>query len=348
MSIYNGEAHLAETMESVLGQTFADFAFLIIDDASTDVTAVMLARYAAMDRRVKILTNKYNLGLTASLNKGLALVDTPYVARMDADDISLPERLEKQLARMTAQPGIAALGTWVEPIGPAGEMVEASWFAYIRQFADPADIRKALLQGYSVLVHPSAMMRTEVVKSIGAYRTCFRYAQDYDLWLRLTEVGEPAVLPEVLLRYRVSSHSLSVTQLPLQMVGNVCALASALIRSQGRDDPLKDRKTEVDRDSMAALAEAAGAKAYNRWLEYCANGEYAITKQDMLFVFEKGIPAFFNDEMFKILNAVFRAHTDKCKEFIEIIEEKLSCIDEPQHSAMLKIKNAALDAINSR
>ena len=118
--VYNGEDFLRESIDSILSQTFADFELLILDDASIDSTPQILSECAAQDQRIRLAQNEQNLGLTKSLNKCLALARGEYVARQDADDVSLPERLAKQVEAMDARPELAALGAWVEVIDEQG------------------------------------------------------------------------------------------------------------------------------------------------------------------------------------------------------------------------------------
>ena len=287
MSVYNDETYLAEAVESILSQTFSDFIFLIIDDASTDATSDILKRYAAQDNRIKIITNELNLGLTASLNKGLSHIDTPYIARMDSDDISLPERLEKQLAFMEGRPEIVALGCWIETIDAVGAPVEAFWAIYIRQYQDSTDIYKALFLGKSVLPHSSVMLRVAALKAIGGYRVCFRYAQDYDLWLRFLFVGKLAVLPEPLLGHRIHNQAISVAKLYEQCIANVSALSAALIRERGEADPLQNCTEALDYNRMVQLMDAAGAVAWMRWLEVSSYGETKLADKEISAISNK-------------------------------------------------------------
>jgi len=121
MPVYNGERYLNEAVDSILGQTFTDFEFLIIDDASTDKTPEILRSYD--DPRIRVVTNEENLGLSKSLNKGLALARGEFIARMDADDVSYPYRLQVQHEFMTQHPGAGVIGSWAEYIDRKGEIV---------------------------------------------------------------------------------------------------------------------------------------------------------------------------------------------------------------------------------
>ena len=111
MPTYNDSRHLAAAIESILDQTFRDFEFIIIDDCSTDKTPEILEQYRCQDTRIRIVRNAENLGVARSLNKAIALTQSPFIARMDGDDLSLPTRLEKQIAYMQAHPEVGVLGT---------------------------------------------------------------------------------------------------------------------------------------------------------------------------------------------------------------------------------------------
>lgn len=194
MAVHNGAATVREAIDSILAQTWSDFEFLIVDDASTDDTPAILRALA--DPRVRVVRNDANLGLTRSLNRGLDLAQGRLIARMDADDQALPERLARQVALLGAQPEIGLCGTWVETIGdPAGEVWDFP--------ADDGRIRCRLLFE-NVLPHPTVMFRRDVFEAAGLrYDPAFTYAQDYDLWVRAAQHTRLANVPEVLLRYRV-------------------------------------------------------------------------------------------------------------------------------------------------
>lgn len=123
MSVFNEEAHVAEAIESILKQTFADFEFIIIDDASTDGSPALIETYAQKDSRIKVFTQPENQGLAVSLNKGLRQATGTYLARMDADDISYPERFQKQFDYLERHPELGALGTFMKEIDEKGEVV---------------------------------------------------------------------------------------------------------------------------------------------------------------------------------------------------------------------------------
>ncbi len=205
LPVYNGEAYLSEAIESILNQTFRDFEAIIIDDGSKDGSLAILEEIAARDPRVRVVSRE-NRGLVATLNQGIELARAPLIARMDADDISLPERFEKQVAYMDAHPECVALGTFVTFVDPRGRPLSDTWFQQsTHEEIDGSHIRAERCQ----LCHPSTMIRTEAIRSVGGYRDAFVSAEDFDLWLRLGELGNLENLPEILLYYR--QHPLQVT-----------------------------------------------------------------------------------------------------------------------------------------
>lgn len=204
MAVYNGERYLREAMESVLCQTFQDFEFLIINDGSTDKTRDLVLAYD--DARIVLLDNKENVGLTRSLNRGLELAAGELIARQDADDISEPERLAKQVAFLDRHPELAMLGTWYKDIDLQGTIVEERKLP-----CDTTDIRWSLLF-FCPFVHSSVMFRKSVVtEQIGYYNETLTYSQDYELWHRIARRFSVANLSEPLVRLRTTPWSMTST-----------------------------------------------------------------------------------------------------------------------------------------
>lgn len=197
MSVFNGEKYLSEAIASILGQSFKDFEFLIINDASTDNTEKIIRSHR--DSRIKIIANKKNLGLTKSLNKGLEISKGEYIARQDADDISFPERLEKQAAFMDKNKNVGLLGSSWLTVDEVGKKIQ-SCQAYSGQ------------QAVHFMCHGSVMIRKSCLEKVGYYREIFKYAQDYDLWLRLRENFGVASLKKRLYKLRIHQSSISVTK----------------------------------------------------------------------------------------------------------------------------------------
>lgn len=203
MAVYNAERYLSEAIESVLAQTFVDFEFLIHDDGSSDESLAMLQDYATRDDRI-LLSSGLNKGLAATLNQLIENARAPLLARMDADDISRPDRFERQVAYLDDHPDIAVLGTFIRFIDEHGHP--------IRDHDNPVshdEIDARNIEGGTALDHPTVMMRRDAVQAVGGYDPSFQSVQDLDLWLRMAERFRLANYPAVLLDYRFYSGSIS-------------------------------------------------------------------------------------------------------------------------------------------
>ena len=196
MSVYNSEQYLPEAIESILKQTFRDFEFLIIDDFSPDSSLKIIIDYSNKDNRIKYFYNKENLGLTKNLNKLINISHGKFIARMDADDISTPDRFEKQLEFLRKNPGIMVLGSYVQEINSQ----------YIINFPLNNEAAKKCIVKSSPLGHPTVMMRKEIFDKDLLYPEKYRTNQDLALWFEVLNKGyKIANLPEVLLYYRRTS-----------------------------------------------------------------------------------------------------------------------------------------------
>ncbi len=203
LPVHNGIRHLRPAVDSILAQTLRDFEFIMIDDGSTDGSADLLRQYAQTDSRIR-LVSRPNKGLTVTLNEGIALAAAPLLARMDADDIALPQRLEKQLAYLQDHPDCVLVGSAVLVIDPEGLPIRQMCSEQTHEEIDHAHLNR----GWP-MVHPAVMMRTAAVRQIGGYRDQYDTLEDLDLFLRLAEIGKLANLPDLLLKYR--QHFSSVT-----------------------------------------------------------------------------------------------------------------------------------------
>ncbi len=196
---YNAEAVIRTAIESVLAQTFRDFEFIIIDDGSTDNTRLIVQGY--QDSRIKLVACKHNY--IHSLNVGLRKCHGTYIARLDADDMMMPERLATQLEVMDADAQIAVCCSWGVTFGDVEKMIGH----HVREYVDNAYFW--LLTG-NYLMHPSAMLRREFLKANRIYYKDYPYAEDYKLWTDITmKGGKIYVIPKELLKYRVSSSQVS-------------------------------------------------------------------------------------------------------------------------------------------
>ena len=204
MGVYNGAGHLSAAVESVLAQEGVDLELVVVDDGSTDATASLLEQFVRRDPRVRMIRQE-NAGLTAALIRGCDEACGTFIARQDADDVSLPGRLSKQVARLRQDSSLAFVSCWAEMVGPGGEVLVT--------FQPEADAviatRNLMIERVGPPGHGTVVMRRESYQKAGGYRPVFYYAQDSDLWLRLGEVGRLAYVPEVLYRYSVCESSIS-------------------------------------------------------------------------------------------------------------------------------------------
>jgi len=254
MSVYNGERFLAAAIESVLAQSFSDFEFLILDDGSSDASRAIAAHYAARDPRIR-LTARENRGLVKSLNELLTIARAPLVARMDADDVSLPQRFARQVAFLTTRPDVGVLGTWTEDI-------DENDAVYHLDVPDhPVDHQQfvtAVDAGAPLLCHPAVMFRRDLVLSLGGYHPAFHHCEDLDLWLRLASVTQIANLPERLLRYRHYSQQVSSRHATQQQVNAAISRIAYAERRAGRPDPTATLHVLPPIDDLDALFGRAG------------------------------------------------------------------------------------------
>jgi len=196
LPVWNGAAFLEQAMESILRQTLSSFELIVIDDGSTDRTGAIAERLASGDSRVRVLRRPHE-GLSAALNAGIAAARGEYAARMDADDISAPDRLEKQVAYLDAHTACVAVGAWIDVVDEAGRHIGLKTFVTTHD-----EISAALLCGVSPMAHPTIVARREALRAAGGYDARRYPSEDLDLWFRLGESGELANLGEALLQHR--------------------------------------------------------------------------------------------------------------------------------------------------
>lgn len=195
MSVYNGQRYLEESITSILRQSFSDFEFIIINDGSTDNSGKLIEQFALKDHRIRTM-HQDNSGLIKSLNRGISMARGSYIARQDQDDVSLPNRFEKQLSFLKSHPDIVLCGTWFL------EVNEESGSKVRKYPVDDTALRKDIKYA-NFFCHPSVIFFKDAFIKTGGYDEAFPTAEDFELWIRMAQVGKLANLPEILIKKRI-------------------------------------------------------------------------------------------------------------------------------------------------
>ena len=237
LPVYNAEAYVREAVESILAQSFTDFECIIINDGSTDGSEAILRELAAHDTRI-VLVERPNGGLVSALNGGIKIARADLIARMDADDVAMPERFALQHARMIEQPELAVLGSFIRVMDKAGNIIRLGEYPLT-----PKEAARHVERDCPV-AHPAVMMQRDAVLKAGGYRKAFSHAEDYDLWLRMIDLGYAiANLPQPLLNYR--AHGANVTEVHWEANRRSFTLTRLAhqVRKAGLPDPFEGVET---------------------------------------------------------------------------------------------------------
>jgi len=246
MPVRNGARWLNDAIKSVVVQTFHDFELLIIDDGSTDETPKILEEWLTRDGRIRVLRQD-ELGLVAALNRGLDEARGPLLARLDADDCAAAARFERQIRVLEDNPSIGLIGSWAARIDAYGRNR-----GYLRPETRPEKIADMLTRA-NPLIHSTVMFRTEVARRLGGYRAALEAAEDYDLWLRMSEVTRLANVAEPLVQYRRHDMNVSARRVIRQSFSVRLAQRATGIRRQTGRDPATCITTPPDWRSPEAL-----------------------------------------------------------------------------------------------
>jgi len=222
MPAYNAKDYAGLAIESILNQTFADFEFIIIDDGSSDQTTLIIEKYAKEDGRIVFLKNNQNLKISQTLNLGLKIAKGEFIARMDADDWSYPERLGMQLDFMMAHPEVAINGANIEICDQNLNVLNVRTYPNTN-----SQIRNKIFR-LNPFAHSVTFYKTEIAKKAGGYDANFNLAEDYDLYFRMGKYGEFANISKVLLKLRTHPQSLSAQQISTQSRLNFSVRLKAL------------------------------------------------------------------------------------------------------------------------
>jgi glycosyltransferase involved in cell wall biosynthesis len=211
LPVYNSEKYLKESIQSILEQTVWNFELIVINDGSTDSSLAIIEEMRLYDDRIKVI-NQENKGIVAALNRGLAASRALFIARMDGDDIAAPDRFKIQYEFLRRNPDVVVVGGLARGIDSLGHQ------SYSASTGNRHRVTKLLCFPPKVVtvVHPLAMLRAEAIKSIGGYSARFPHAEDYDMLMRISEVGRIAHVEEVILDYRLHGNNVSIAKLALQ------------------------------------------------------------------------------------------------------------------------------------
>jgi glycosyltransferase involved in cell wall biosynthesis len=206
LPVFNAGSRLRRAVQSILDQDLTDFELILIDDASSDQSAAIAQDMAESDPRVRFVSHRQNQGLAGTLNEGIQLARAPFIARMDQDDESLQQRLGIQVAYLSEHAEVAVAGSFVYHMGARPR------FDHLIELPIGADEVRRTLKQYNCLYHSSVMFRRTAVERAGGYRTDFGNAEDYELWLRLSQKSVVCNIPVPLLRYRFSLGGMTLSR----------------------------------------------------------------------------------------------------------------------------------------
>jgi glycosyltransferase involved in cell wall biosynthesis len=206
MPVYNGEKYLKEAIQSILSQSFKDFEFIIVDDGSKDKSWEIIQEYKKIDKRIIPIKNSENLRTSKTLNRGLREINGKYMVRMDADDWSYPDRLEKQFMYMEQNEDIGVSGGTIEICNQNLEVLNKRRYPLTDKEA------RDIIFRYSPFAHPATIWKTSVIKKAGGYNENIPLSQDYELYFRIGKLAKFGNLPDTILKLRTHQDSSSITR----------------------------------------------------------------------------------------------------------------------------------------
>jgi glycosyltransferase involved in cell wall biosynthesis len=231
MPVYNRAAQVEAAARGILDGAFQDFELIAVDDGSTDDSVAVLTRLSEADGRVRVL-RQANAGAYAARNAGAAVATGRYLAMQDADDVSLPDRLARQVELLDAHADVALVGSGLLMVDAGGERIVRT----ATVLTDDAALRSAM-ETYNPVHTTTAMIRKASFDAVGGFRRAFRVAGDYDLWLRLSERWQIANIADPLAKYRIHGDQISTTKLGQQVMGMLASQAAARWRKAHPDTP---------------------------------------------------------------------------------------------------------------
>jgi glycosyltransferase involved in cell wall biosynthesis len=266
MSVHNDEPFLCQAVESILGQGYGDFEFVVVDDGSTDGSRDILESYASHDQRMRVIVQE-NAGLTVSLNRVVQTVRGDLIARMDGDDVSVPDRLNKLRAELLRSPNCAVVGGNCELIDDEGRLI-----GY--RIIDPHDpnttIRKRV-----IYQHGDVLFRRVAFLEVGGYRPAFRFAQDYDLWLRVGEHYRLTKIPDITYQLRITAGMVSSTKRMQQNEYARIARRYARERVRYGRDSYQEEESRLHLVAGSASSDPSFSLVYKAFVRYRDLGKQA-------------------------------------------------------------------------
>lgn len=315
MPAFNAGKFIDEAIRSIRDQSLTDWEMIVVDDGSTDDTRAIAARHATEDPRIRVLQQR-NLGQAAANNLAIPQARAEYVARMDADDVSLPGRLEKLCRALDEESGLGAVGSRVRCTTETGEDGGIDGTC-----GGPDRVQIAMRdRGECPLLNPGAAFRKSQWLAVGGERGCFGSAHDVDVWMRIGEVSAIRILPDVLVRYRIHDENVSLTAFESQGWALCGAYRAAAIRRAGKADPFACRTSRVDVESLIAIG--------------CTRAECEATVLDNLGGQLK-------------LSVLARLH-GRARKLLEIIQSRRSCPDNPRRQAFQELVGECRVALAER
>lgn len=313
MTCYNAEYWLDETIQSVLNQSFRNFEFVIINDGSIDKTLDIILSYARKDSRITVL-DKQNTGLTESLNFGLRASRGKWIARLDADDLCEPNRLEVQYNYILSRPNLVLIGSNFYEIDFEGALVKNQTYPNNHK-----NLVRNLERHKRFFPHSSAFFRRDIALNIGGYNTRFQRSQDHDLWLRLSRKGQIGSIGKSLVKIRkhncqISHEEHGLKQLCYDYASTVCHF----LRNNGIEDP-------------SASFNDTDWKYFFDWIKHQVTSEVEIIERKKFMVEQRDL--YFN-EKYRLISIIrFIAEVIKSGYFLRSVEEKLFGSDLPKKLA---------------
>lgn len=273
MSMRNGMPYVEQTVQSILAQTFSDFEFIIVDNASSDGSVAAVEKIAATDARIRIVRNEKDLGMSGGLNRGLEVCRGKWIARMDADDIALPERFERQLDYLEKNPDVKVTSCLAYYIDEAGKRSGKTFHDLTTREAYARYMKEGLAMG---ILHPGAMMDRELLVAVGGYRQAYFPANDTDLWGRLADRGALILVqPEHLMEYRIHGGSATAQAFETSRLKYQWARDSMRARRNGLQEPTWEEYVDSRRNAPMLTR-------LNRWRKTNARRLYRQAAQNLL------------------------------------------------------------------